>query len=113
MYYHIDMMKLLCEHKADPNIKDHGGCTPLHEAVKVPQVQITQLLLIYGADPNSKDGNGATPVDMMNNAWRRRGIVVASNEGIELPPQHEQCLQMLLAAQSVPHLLSRLRSFVH
>ena len=50
---------LLEQFKADPNIQDNIGFTPLHGARDEPLVKV---LLKYGADPTIGDKNGETPL---------------------------------------------------
>ena len=46
------VMKLLLEHKANPNAADMNGWTPLHCACYLAQQDATCLLTQHGADPN-------------------------------------------------------------
>lgn len=45
----------LLENKADPNIGDFNGITPLHKAAEHDNAFMVALLLKYGADPLKKD----------------------------------------------------------
>lgn len=53
-------VKLLLEHKADPNQPDTKGNSPLHAAINRPE--IVKLLLAAKADPNVTDKGGLTPL---------------------------------------------------
>jgi hypothetical protein len=66
---HVDVVRLLLEHRADPNAKDKFGWTPLHLAASGGHVNVVRLLLERGADPTVKDRSGDTPLDLA----RRRG----------------------------------------
>lgn len=56
-------VKLLLEHKADPNLKDSlKGRSPLHKAVLKGQASMVEHLLEYQADPNAKDQEAHTPL---------------------------------------------------
>lgn len=59
-YASLDCMKLLLKRKANPNLKNKYGQTPLmyctHDAGKM------KLLLKYGADINAKSNSGNTPL---------------------------------------------------
>ncbi len=62
-----DVMRALLEGRADPNIRNGNGDTPLMLAVKEDSVQFSKesqvsLFLQYGADPNTRDNQGATPL---------------------------------------------------
>ena len=60
---HVEVVKLLLEHGANPNARDMYGVTPLHLAARKGHVEITKLLLEHGADPNAKEKlGGETPL---------------------------------------------------
>ncbi|KAJ7589364.1 Pfs, NACHT and ankyrin domain protein, partial [Mycena floridula] len=59
---HIDIVKLLLEENADPNICDKGQWTPLSYAVKEGHIDIVKLLLEKNADPNICDKGQWTPL---------------------------------------------------
>jgi len=65
---HLEVVKLLLEHGADPNVKNRDGKTPLHNAASEGHLEVVKLLLERGADPNVKDDDGNTPLH--NAAWR-------------------------------------------
>ncbi len=69
-----DLVKLLCEHGADVNMRLFGTFTPLHVAVDIeadcarqmdttPSTDTIRILLKYGADPSLCNTFG-TPYDM-------------------------------------------------
>jgi len=49
-------------HKADINVKDSDGQTPLHIAARVDSVEMARLLLANGANVNEEDNYGKTPL---------------------------------------------------
>ena len=49
-------------HKADINVKDSDGQTPLHIAARVDSVEMARLLLAHGANVNANDNQGKTPL---------------------------------------------------
>jgi len=49
-------------HKADINVKDSDGQTPLHIAARVDGVEMARLLLAHGANVNANDNQGKTPL---------------------------------------------------
>ncbi|KQT16494.1 hypothetical protein ASG31_13360 [Chryseobacterium sp. Leaf404] len=59
--------KVLAEHllnkKADPNIADSTGTTPLFWAVKAGNTELVQILLKHNADKTVKDSMGMTPFE--------------------------------------------------
>jgi ankyrin repeat protein len=58
------LAKLLVDHGAEVNVKQHGGWTPLHEAAAHGQNEIVKLLLQHGANPHTASDDGKTPLDM-------------------------------------------------
>ena len=50
----------LLKHRANPNIKDKFGNTPLMMASLCSEPELAKMLLDYGADPNIKNGKGKT-----------------------------------------------------
>ncbi len=57
-----DIVKLLLDHKADPNVAGRDGSTALMLAAENNQPEILKLLINRGADPNRQDNNGWTAV---------------------------------------------------
>lgn len=57
----IEVIRLLLEHGADPEIRDSNGHTPLHTAAfHDNNVEIIRLLLKHGANVNTLDKEGET-----------------------------------------------------
>lgn len=61
--YNKDLVILLLERKADPNIPDATGSTPLFWAVKFGNTELVELLLKNKADKLIKDSMGMTPFE--------------------------------------------------
>jgi len=59
----VNLAKVLLEHKANPNIADPAGVTPLVYAVQFENKALIQLLLQYKADPAKADKEGKTVYD--------------------------------------------------
>jgi ankyrin repeat protein len=57
-----DIVKLLLDHKADPNVAGRDGGTALMLAAENNQPDIVKQLIDRGADPNRQDNNGWTAV---------------------------------------------------
>ena len=53
-YGFFELVEFLLNNKADPNITDHNGITPLSSACHKGYFKIVKILLDYGADPNKK-----------------------------------------------------------
>ncbi|KAB7494203.1 Ankyrin-3 [Armadillidium nasatum] len=58
-----DIVNILLENNANPNVIGKGGCTPLHYAAKFNQHDIVISLLSHGAIYNLKNEKGKTPLD--------------------------------------------------
>ena len=52
---HVEISRLLLQHKANKNSQDLSGKTPLHRASEEGHVNVARLLLEYGADVNARD----------------------------------------------------------
>jgi ankyrin repeat protein len=72
-----DMVEILLKNRADPNVKDSGGYTPLARTIYTYEppsyrkpgvvsdfnerrIRVVKLLLAHGADPNLRLGDGST-----------------------------------------------------
>ena len=60
----VDMVRLLLELGADPNICTNNHTTPLHIASSEGLLEAARLLLSYGAKVDEKDGRGKTPFQL-------------------------------------------------
>ena len=60
----MDMVQLLLEHGADPNICTNDHTTPLHAASSLGLLEAARLLLSHGANIDEKDGEGRTPFQL-------------------------------------------------
>jgi ankyrin repeat protein len=62
-YNSLDEVKLLLDHDADPNVRDHAGWTPLHFAAWFGSTSaVMQALLDHGAKINERNDRGITPL---------------------------------------------------
>ena len=59
---HLDVMRLLLEHGADPNVRDGSSNTPLHGVSQRGHVKIARVLLEYGAHPDVRGIGDLTPL---------------------------------------------------
>ncbi len=64
----LEMVRLLLNHDADPNVRAHNGYTPVHLAAQNGDIEILRLLLFYGADIEVKTEDGRTPLDLAQEA---------------------------------------------
>lgn len=61
--YNRDLVEQLLNKKANPNIVDSTGSTPLFWAVKFGNTELVELLLAHKADKSIKDSQGMTPFE--------------------------------------------------
>ena len=80
----VDMVRLLLELGADPNICTNDHKTPLHEASSRGLLEAARLLLSHGAKVDEKDGEGNTPFES------------AASKG------HEELTKLLVEHDAVP-----------
>ncbi len=66
--------RLLLAAGADPNRLDRGGASPLHQAARLGNAEVTQALLEGGADVNARFGAGGLPLHFA--AWSGNPEVV-------------------------------------
>lgn len=59
-----EIVRLLVENGAPPNVPQEGGWVPLHEAAQIGDMEMVKVLIEYGADPLVRSANGKTPADM-------------------------------------------------
>jgi len=59
-----EIVRLLLENGASPNIPQEGGWVPLHEAARIGDNQMVAVLLQNGADPRLRSDDGKTAADM-------------------------------------------------
>lgn len=60
----LAMVRLLLDWKADPNVAQAGGWTPLHQAAAHGRLEMARLLLAHGASPEARSDDGRTPAEM-------------------------------------------------
>ena len=60
---HNDVVQLLLDRGADPNMADQDGFTPLFFAVQDGFIDVVQTLLDRGAEPNMVNHDGHTPIE--------------------------------------------------
>jgi ankyrin repeat protein len=60
----MDTIRLLIEHGADVNARQHGGWTPLHAAAQSGDVEMARLLIASGADVKARADNNQNAMDL-------------------------------------------------
>jgi len=78
---HANIVKMLLEHRADPNVREQGGYTPLHAAAQNGDEGMIRTLLYGGADLNVKSNDGKTPLDLATEAGHAKAVTLLK-EGI-------------------------------
>lgn len=66
--------RLLLKHGVDPNQLDKGGASPLHQAARLGNPEVTKALLQGGAQVNARFGAGGLPLHFA--AWSGNPEVV-------------------------------------
>lgn len=66
--YDKNLVQKLLDHKANPNVQDNNGVTPLIWAVKMGNAELVQMLLHYGADKKISDKNDKTAFEYAINS---------------------------------------------
>ena len=61
---HTKVVELLLKYKADPNVREQGGYTPLHAAAQNGDKATIRALLYGGADLTLKSDDGKVPLDL-------------------------------------------------
>ena len=81
-------MAYLINRKANVEIRDERGFTPLHLAVTAGRIAIVRLLVNAGADVNAISSSGATPLALaLKNRHREiAAFLSGARANGELPP---------------------------
>ena len=59
-----EIVRLLVESGAPPNVPQEGGWVPLHEAAQIGDKEMVKILLQHGADPQLRSNDGRTAAEM-------------------------------------------------
>ncbi len=60
----VELARIVLEAGGDPNARQHGGFTPLHEAAGNGNLPLIELLLQRGADPALTNDKGERAIDV-------------------------------------------------
>jgi hypothetical protein len=91
---HFEIVQLLLENGADPNIPNNLNETSLSYAVENRSYELAQLLLSYGADPNLQRNDGDIPLH-----------VAVNNQDFDI-------VKLLLDYKSDPNFKNQIVSFI-
>ena len=78
---HANIVKLLLDLGADPNVREQGGFTPLHAAAQNDDVDAVRILLLGGADLTLKSEDGKTALDIAMEAGNEKASALLG-EGV-------------------------------
>jgi ankyrin repeat protein len=59
-----EVVCLLLENGAPPNVAQEGGWVPLHQAARIGDAEMVKVLLQNGADPQLRSNDGKSPAEM-------------------------------------------------
>ena len=112
---HQQMVELLLNEKADPNIQHNDGTTALMVASEDGHQQVVELLLNEKADPNIQHNDGATALMVASQNGHQQVVELLLNEKADPNIQHNDGTTALMAAsqnghQQVVELLSATKS---
>ena len=78
----LEVAELLLRNGANPSsVEASTGCTPLHYAALVPNVEYVQLLLRSGANPLAEDQEDYLPLDYAKDVYLSEHIAVLTSAG--------------------------------
>lgn len=78
---HRKIVKMLLEHRADPNIREQDGYTPLHTAAQNGDEEMIRILLYGGADLTLTSNDGKTALDLAMSAGHEKATLLLG-EGV-------------------------------
>jgi len=78
---HRKIVKMLLDHRADPNIREHNGYTPLHAAAQNGDEEMIRTLLYGGADLLLTSTDGKTALDLAMAAGHAKATILLG-EGV-------------------------------
>ena len=78
---HRKIVKMLLEHRADPNIREQGGLTSFHIAAQNGDEETIRILLYGGADLLITNKDGKTALDLAMSAGHEKATLLLG-EGV-------------------------------
>jgi ankyrin repeat protein len=83
----MDLVKLLIDHGADVNARQHGGWTALHAAAQSGDAALVQMLLENGADVSARADNNQSALDLALTKGHQQVVDLLENRGASLAPE--------------------------
>jgi ankyrin repeat protein len=77
----LEIARLLLEHGADPNARQAGGFTAMHNAAQNGQLEMIELLLKYHAEANPRADDGRTALTFALEANRAEAAALLRGHG--------------------------------
>ena len=78
-----NVVRVLLQRGADPNMRDLEHSTPLHAASSWGWLEVTRLLLRHGANINEKDEEGMTPFQLASSKGHIEMMKLLSDHGAQ------------------------------
>ncbi len=101
-----DVVSLLLQHKANPNIKNTYDRTPLHAS---QSAEITEALLANGANPNIRDMRGDSPVFMATSV-PQLNLLIDANADLQSPGHNNKSVLNHFISSNNPEAVELLLS---
>ena len=95
LFARTDVVRLLLEHRAQPNDRDHMQWTPLHVAANLGLPQIAKLLVTHGADIDALNQDKKRPLDIAANKERGGNHYPYAYKGLP-EPRRDKVVEFLL-----------------
>ena len=74
-YRHIDVVQLLLNAGADPDVKNDVGSTPLHFGALSGCQYVVKKLLNAGANPDQENFEGESPLHLAKEYGNKKNVV--------------------------------------
>jgi ankyrin repeat protein len=103
---HNEIVKILLDAKADVNLPNINGITPLMKAVENENEEIVSMLLLKNADVNATNYGGRTPLMYASHASNQENIKKLISAGANIDAQDDEGKTALMYASGANYTLS-------
>lgn len=108
----LDILRLLIEHGAHPDLPDRAQMTPLHFHARTARLEVLRMLLELGADPNARDKHGRTPafyIGQKGNGLATLNLLVEHGADLAVrDKENNTCTHLICARADQTALFERL-----